>query len=351
MKRLFRGFAVVAAVAVMAACSSSTKSTTATSSTTGSTGSTGSTAAGGHSFKVALVAPSARNDLSFTQSMVDSLTRVQQQRGDKLQIAYSENLFNVPDAATAIRNYASQGYDLVIAHGSQYGSLIQQIAPQFPKVSFAWGTASQTFNDSNVYAYQVNADQGGYVNGILASQLTKSNVIGVVGPIEVGDAKLYIDGFKNGVAAGKSGIKVNVNYIQSFSDVNLAAQAAKTFIASGADVLTGSAQMVAGAVPVAAQSNALWFGTDADETPMSPKAVVASQVYHWDGAINSMLDGIGSGTLGGKSFNLTLANDGLVIQYNPGYNLPADVKAKGDAAISGIKSGSVSTGVSGTSGG
>ena len=32
---------------------------------------------------------------------------------------------------------------------------------------------------------------------------------------------------------------------------------------------------------------------------------------------------------------------GLKIAYNPGYSLPADVKAAGDAAIEGIKSGSI----------
>jgi hypothetical protein len=31
----------------------------------------------------------------------------------------------------------------------------------------------------------------------------------------------------------------------------------------------------------------------------------------------------------------------LKIAYNPGYSLPADVKAAGDAAIEGIKSGSI----------
>jgi len=56
-----------------------------------------------------------------------------------LEIAYTDNLFNVPDAAAAIRDYASKGYDIVIAHGSQYGSSVQGIAPDFPKTTFAWG--------------------------------------------------------------------------------------------------------------------------------------------------------------------------------------------------------------------
>ena len=58
------------------------------------------------------------------------------------------NLFNVPDAAAAIRDYASQGFNLVIAHGSQYKGSVQEIAKEFPKVAFAWGTDVNTFNDA-----------------------------------------------------------------------------------------------------------------------------------------------------------------------------------------------------------
>ncbi|HXJ65232.1 MAG TPA: BMP family ABC transporter substrate-binding protein, partial [Actinomycetota bacterium] len=88
--------------------------------------------------KVAIVAPSATNDLAFTQSMVDAVNSLKD--SENLQVAVSDNLFVVDDAANAIRNYAKQGYDLVIAHGSQYGGSVQQIAPDYPDVSFAWGT-------------------------------------------------------------------------------------------------------------------------------------------------------------------------------------------------------------------
>ena len=50
----------------------------------------------------------------------------------------------------AIRDYASQGFDLVIAHGSQYGAGVEEIAKDFPAVSFAWGTDVNTFGLPNV---------------------------------------------------------------------------------------------------------------------------------------------------------------------------------------------------------
>lgn len=296
-------------------------------------------------FKVAVIMPSKINDLAFSQSMYDALMSVQNEMGaENFQFDYSDNMFVVEDAAAAIRDYASKGYNLVIAHGSQYGSSLVEIAPDFPETSFAWGTTVDTFVDkgvNNVFAYEARSEQGGYVNGVVAAMLSTSGVLGVIGPIETGDAKLYVDGFKAGVAATKPEAQVNVNYIGSFSDVALASEAAQTHINAGADVLTGTAQMVVGAVGVAKDKNVLWFGTQSNQTSLAPTIVVASQVYKWDVVLKQIIDLVNAGTLGGQSFAIDLANNGEVIEFNPDYKLPDDVKAKADETIKGIADGSI----------
>jgi len=299
-------------------------------------------------FRVAVVMPSAINDLAFSQSMYDALNKIKSEMGaDKFDFAYSENMFVVDDAAAALRDYASKGYDLVIAHGSQYGSSLQEIAPDFPDTAFAWGTTVDTFVDkgiNNVFAYEARSEQGGYVNGVIAASLSKSNILGVVGPIETGDAKLYVDGFVAGAKATKPDIQVNVNYIGSFSDVALASEAAQTHVNAGADGLTGTAQMVVGAIGVAEQKGIPWFGTQSNQTTLAPKIVVANQVYDWTGSLKEIIGLVKSGTKGGKSFALTLANGGLKIEYNPDYKVPDDVKALADKTIAGIVDGSIVVG-------
>jgi basic membrane protein A len=294
-------------------------------------------------FRVAVIMPSAINDLAFSQSMYDALLRVQTEMGGPaaFEFVYSEGMFNVDDAAAAIRDYATQGYDLVIAHGSQYGSSLQEIAPDFPETSFAWGTTADTFGQPNIFAYEAASQEGGYVNGVLAATLSTSKVIGVVGPIEVGDAKLYVDGFIAGVAATDPAVKVNVNYIGSFSDIALASEAATTHIAAGADVMTGTAQMVVGAIGKSEEAKALWFGTQSNQTSLAPSIVVASQVYHWEVALKEIISLIQSGTLGGQSFKANLANGGEVVEFNPDYDLPADAKALADSTIKGIIDGTI----------
>lgn len=350
--RWIRVAAVLATLAIVAAaCGGDDEEPTGgetgpTAATATGATATGATATGptetGEPFRVALVAPSATNDLAFTQSMFDALGALE--ASENLEIAVSDNLFVVEDAASAIRNYASDGYDLVIAHGSQFGASVEEIAKDFPDVSFAWGTAGDTFGQPNVFAYQAASDQGGYVEGVVAAGLTESKVIGVVGPIEVGDAKLYVDGFKAGVEATDPSIDVRVNYTGSFSDVGLAAEAARSFIAADADVMTGTAQMVVGAVGVAQENDVAWFGTQSDQTSLAPEVVVASQVYHWEVVLQEIIDLIQGGTLGGESYTIDLANGGEVIAYNDAYSVPEDVLASAEEATAGLIDGSIETG-------
>ena len=300
----------------------------------------------GEVFRVAVVMPSAINDLAFSQSMYDALVAIQNEMGqENFEFAYSDGVFVVDDAAAALRDYASQGYDLVIGHGSQYGGSLQEIAPDFPETSFAWGTTADTFGLDNVFAYEAASDQGGYVNGVIAASLA-DDVLGVVGPIETGDAKLYVDGFVAGAAATNADVETNVNYIGSFSDVALASEAAQTHVNAGADALTGTAQMVVGAIGVAEENNIPWFGTQSSQTSLAPGIVVANQVYDWTVVLNEIISQVNGGTLGGNSFIITLENGGLVMDYNPDYELADDVRALADETVQGIIDVSITTGVS-----
>ncbi|KAF0111484.1 MAG: putative ABC transporter substrate-binding protein [Chloroflexi bacterium] len=295
-------------------------------------------------FRIAVIMPSAITDMAFSQSMYSALIAVQTEMGGEsaLEIKYSEGMFKVPDAAAAIRDYASQGFNVVIAHGSQYGASVQEIAVDFPNVTFAWGTDVNTFGMPNVFAYTAAAEQGGYINGVLAAMLTKTKTIGVTGPVEVGDAKTYVDGFVQGVASVDPAIKVSKTWTGSFSDVALMTEAAKTHIAAGADILTGSSQSVVGSIGAAKDNGSvLWFGTQQNQSSLAPTLVVASQVYDWSGMIKEIIANNKAGTLGGQAYVLQLKNDGLKIVFNPDYALSAEIKAAGEKAIADIIAGTI----------
>ena len=100
-----------------------------------------------------MVGPSASNDLAFTQSMVDSLDRLGQDYN--IEVDITDGTFVIEDAAVAIRGYAEDGFDIVLAHGSHFGGSLSEIAPDLPDSVFAWGTSRDTFGFTNVYSYSV----------------------------------------------------------------------------------------------------------------------------------------------------------------------------------------------------
>lgn len=310
-----------------------------TTSEVTSSPSTTPTGAASEPIRIAIVAPSAKDDLAFTQSMVQAINALDRD----IELSITDSTFVVEDAAAAIRGYAEDGNDVVIAHGTQFGASLAEIAPDFPEVTFIWGTATDTQGLSNVFAYAPAADEGGYVNGIVAAALSESGVIGVVGPLEAGDAVAYIKGFEKGALDGGAAA-VNITYTGSFGDVALAAEAAQSHITNGADVLTGSAQMVVGAVGVAVENGIPWFGTQSNQTSLAPDLVVASQVYHWEVILEEMLALRDGGVLGGQAFEINLSNGGLVIEFNDGFPLPQEVRDAADAATQGIIDGTIDTG-------
>ncbi len=301
-------------------------------------------ASGIEPIRIAIVMPSTVTDLAWSQAIYDALVRIQEDAGgeDVVEIAFTENMFNVTDAAAAIRDYAADGYNLVIAHGTQYGTSLFEVAPDFPETSFAWGTAVDVGAEQgleNIFAYEARAEEGGFVNGVLAANLSESNVVGVVGPVEAGDAKLYIDGFLAGAKAANPDITVNISYTGSFGDTALAAEAANTHIQAGADVLTGSAQQVVGAIGVANEQNVPWLGTQSDQSPIAPETVVASQLYDWNGVLLDIIEKHQSGEYGGTAYALTLDNGGLVMDFAD--SLDADAVSAAEEAAAQIVAGDI----------
>ena len=297
-------------------------------------------------FRVAVILPSSIDDAAFSQAMYAALLSIQAEWGgeDKFEIAYSEGMFKVPDASAAIRDYASEGFDLVIVHGAVIGTALPQIAPDFPETSFAWGSGIDTFQSQgveNVFAYEVRAQEGGYVLGTMGALLSESGVLGVNGPIATGDAKLYVDGFVVGAMAARPDATVNVSYTGSFADVSLMAAAAETHIQAGADVITGTSQSAVGAIGVAKDNGAVYLCQQWDQIVLAPEAVPACQIYDFTGVVNDIIETRLAGVMGGKVYNMSFKNGGLTMLYNEGYPLPDDVQAAVDAAIQGIEDGTI----------
>lgn len=287
--------------------------------------------------KIALIVESTVDDKGWCQAMHDAIVAVRKAHGAGLvEYSYSEKMKPV-DAGSAARQYAASGFDVVIAHGAQYKNLVLEMAEEFPKTSFVFGTSAE-IGPANVFTYMPQSEETGYLNGLIAGLTTKSNVIGLVGPVDGGDAARYGRGFVLGVRAVNPKAQVKVAHTGSFGDFVKAGELAHTHVKAGADVLTGSAQQALGALRAVAtykDQKIWWVGQDTAQLalPESTK-VIAAASYNYVAVVEALIAKRQAGVLGGENLPLTFANGGFVYRYNDavGPVLTKDVRAKVDGA-------------------
>jgi basic membrane protein A len=301
-------------------------------------------AAGPAKVRIALIVESTVDDKGWCQAMHDAIGAVQKRLGPaQVEYSYTEKMKPV-DAGSAARQYASKGYDIVICHGAQYKNMVVEMAEEFPRTSFVFGTSTDA-GQKNVFTYMPQSEQTGYLNGLIAGLATKANVIGLVGPVDGGDAARYDRGFVLGVKAVNAKAEVKVAHTGSFGDFVKAGELAQTQLKAGADVLTGSSQQALGALRAVASTTdrpVWWLGQDVAQLSMPEGAkAIAACSYDYRAVVEAVLARRAAGVLGGENLPLNFANGGFVFQYNEkvGPVLTKEIRAKVDASLASLKAG------------
>lgn len=293
---------------------------------------------------IAMIFPSTIDDMAWSQSMYEGVMNLQEELGEERisEISYSENLYDAVQVGSAMREYAPD-FDIVIAHGAQYQNIVDDVARDFPDTTFAYGTSYNAMHD-NVYAYDPHAEEGAYIAGIIAAHVTESGVVGVIGPVEAGDAIKYNTGFIQGVESVDPDIEIKVGYTGSFGDTVAAREMAETQISEGADVLTGSAQQTVGAIRAAAEEEGVyWLSTDIDQSSLAPDTVIASQSLDFKEVVRYMIEARADGVYGGEHLPLSFENGFLTYDFNEelAHLIDDELQALIDETMEKIKSGEI----------
>src|SRR5512145_154717 len=279
----------------------------------------GLSAAPSSKVRVALIVESTVDDKGWCQAMHDAIKATQKKYGQALvEYSYSEKMKPV-DAGSAARQYASKGFEIIICHGAQYKNLVLEMAEEFPKTSFAFGTSAD-IGPKNVFTYMPESEQTGYLNGIIAGMVTKANIIGNVGPVDGGDSARYNRGFYLGIKSVNPKADVKLAYTGSFGDFVKAAELAHTDIKAGADVLTGASQQATGALRAVAEykdKNIWWVGQDISQLSMPESTkVIAAASYDYMAVVDQIIAKREAKVLGGENLHLNFANGGFVYKFN-----------------------------------
>ncbi|MCD8249747.1 MAG: BMP family protein [Lachnospiraceae bacterium] len=189
--------------------------------------------------KVALLLVGAINDYGWSQAGYEGVSEAAEEYG--FEFAYSESVA-LAEMETTLRDYASQGYDLIIAHGDEFSDAVCTVAEEFPDCSFAISNGAPTTELDNVIGMDIRNEEQGYIAGYALGLLTESGKVGFIGSVEGTSQKRVENGLTQGLAASNPDAEVMISYVGSYSDMAAAKEQATAMIEQGADVLFQYAQ-------------------------------------------------------------------------------------------------------------
>jgi simple sugar transport system substrate-binding protein/basic membrane protein A len=211
--------------------------------------------------------------------------------------AYTENVADA-DEAEALREYANQGYNIVMGHSGRFVSAMEQVGPNFPKTQFI-SVSGNEGKPPNVMSIDWNNAQFGCQIGVLAARMSKTHkVAGVYGLQGVPNITAQAGGFR--ICATNAGAEVTILYIKDMEDAAQAKEAALSLIAQGADVITGKLNAAeTGLVQAAKEKNVYATGRGADQTKIAPNLVLTNIVEDWPKMFGNTAEQVKAGKLFG----------------------------------------------------
>jgi basic membrane protein A len=293
------------------------------------------------------------DDKSFNQSAWEGV----QQAGEELDAIV--NYVETKDAKDYMANmqlFIDKGYDIIVTVGYAMGTATIEAATANPDVLFIgvdqgqWGGVLP-----NLAGLIFHEDQSGYLAGVLAANMTKTNTIAAV----LGtDLIPPVVAFKEGYEAGARSVNPDINIISTyhpggldvaFTDPEWGATTAAQAIANGADVIFGAGGKTGNGalIEVAGTPGLYCIGVDSDQWETVPEAhacLISSAMKLITPAVVDLITMANEGNFpGGNYFGAA----GLAPFHDFDDAIPQDVKDLIDSTAAGLLDGSITTGYGG----
>lgn len=266
--------------------------------------------------RVALVSPGEINDLSWNQVMFEGAEALEAE-GLISEFAYTE-LVPEGDSERAIRGYAEDGYDLILAHSFGYGETALAVSEDFPDAAFAWAGGIEG-QSGNVADYAQPFYEAYYLVGILAGGVSETGVLGGAGGFDIPVCHAMIEAFYLGAQEVNPAVRGVTSYVGDWVDVVKAKEAAGAAAAEGADVFAACGEgPVLGQIEVAKEQGLYSTGYVGDMSSLDPDTVLASMVWNTKELLRPMIADINAGTFSpAKYYSVGVADEGLIVDINP----------------------------------
>ncbi len=288
--------------------------------------------------KVGFVYVGPVGDGGWTYEHDQGRLAVEAEFGDKVETVYVENVAEGPDSERVMTQMALDGADLIFTTSFGYMDPTNNVAAKFPDVKFEHATGYKRLHP-NVSTYSARFYEGRAIQGHIAGNMTKSNIIGYIGSFPIPEVIRGINSAYIHAKKVNPDVEFKIIWVYTWFDPAKEADAAKTLIDQGADVVLQHTDSTAPQAAAQEAGGVVTFGQASDMGQYAPFPRVSSIIDDWapyyiartravmDGTWESMdtWDGIGPGMV--KIGEISDA-------------VPADVKAEALALRDALADGS-----------
>ena len=253
------------------------------------------------------------DDRGFNEFSLNGFERAQSELGVEGRVYVSESADDyLPNLTAAV----DDGHDLVIAIGFLIQPSVVEVGTEATDVNFA-GVDQFYVEDApeedceklaqegqycavpNVLGLQFPSEEAGYLAGVVAAMMTKSNTVSTVGGIKIPPVDNWIAGFRQAVKDTNPDVKLLNAYSQDFVDQAKCKEIALDQIAQGSDVVFQVAGLCGlGALDAACQEGVMAIGVDADQS-FAGDCVITSALKPLELAVFETIRSVQEGTFGG----------------------------------------------------
>ena len=260
--------------------------------------------------KVAFVYLGPRGDGGWTQQHDMGRLGLEKAMGDKIKTTFVENVPETADSERVFRQLASDGYKLIFATSFGYMEPLQKVAKLFPDVKFEHVNGFKTA--ANISVYEPRFEEGFYLIGTIAGQMTKSNTLGFIGSFPIPSVVRNINAMQLGAQAVNPKVKTKAIWVNTWYDPGKERQAADTLIAQGADNVAQNTDSPA-SIQAAQEKGTYAFSIDADMAKFGPKAQLSGTTEDWSGYYIAETQKVMDGSWTGNRHTRWGLKEGMVV--------------------------------------
>ncbi|MEL7276537.1 MAG: BMP family ABC transporter substrate-binding protein [Pseudomonadota bacterium] len=282
-------------------------------------------------------------DQSFNQAAYTGAERFKEETG----VAYRDfEIQNDAQREQALRRFARQGYDPIIAIGFSHGAAVDKVAAEFPDARFA--IVDMVVDKPNVRSILFKEHEGSYLVGIMAAMASDTGKVGFVGGMDIPLIRKFACGYVGGVKSVNADAEVFQNMTgtdgSAWNNPTRGGELAKSQFSQGADVVYHAAGGTGvGVLQAAADEGKLGIGVDSNQNGMHPGSVLTSMLKRVDNAVfNTFSDAMNDSWSTGFNVNGLAENGvGFAMDDNNAELVSADMLAAVEAAAAAISAGEI----------